>query len=628
MSRVSHCVRNVFLVLVVLFALSGFTEAGRKSSRLTATPPARQTEAVDAALDYIRTQQQANGSFGSDVGITLDAILAGAAAGENVSRWRTAVGNPSPLDYLAAHGGGYAEDAAKTGKMVVGLVAADHDPRDFGGEDFVQRLVDFGQGGAGILGESATEQVWGILGLAAAEAPITQEMVDVLIGLQQPDGGWEFAPDLGMDSNTTALALQALVAAGVEVDDPPITEGLGYLATQQTASGGFVYSIDWGSEADANSTAYCLQALIATGEDPASEEWLVDGNSPLDALLSFQGGNGAFEWQSGEGENLLATAQAVPALLGKTLPFPGTVPAIEDAVAYVRDLHETDKFPVDSSPQAVMALVAVGENPRLWVDTEGDSLVDYLERAAKSSENVGQTGRVAAALAMAGGNPYAVGDLDLISEIQSVYDEETGAYDANGSVWNHGLAIWGLTAVGENVPAQAVTWLKDQQNVDGGWGWGAGVTSDSNSTALVVETLIVCGVDRKDAAIQGALSYLASTQAPDGGFLYDESASMSDGDSTAITMQALLAAGEDPASGWEWAQTLTGTEQITMTVHKPKDRLFSLQTPSGAFKWMPDQEGNLWTTLAAMPALAGQPFPWRREVIYFPLVCNSATPAQ
>ncbi len=71
-------------------------------------------------------------------------------------------------------------------------------------------------------------------------------------------------------------------------------------------------------QADANSTALVVQALIATGEDPSSQNW---GNA-MAALLRFQTGGGGFRYLDGDTEaNLFATVQAMPALAGLPLPI-------------------------------------------------------------------------------------------------------------------------------------------------------------------------------------------------------------------------------------------------------------------------------------------------------------------
>jgi len=156
------------------------------------------------------------------------------------------------------------------------------------------------------------------------------------------------------------------------------------------------------------------------------------------------------------------------------------------------------------------------------------------------------------------------------------------------------LAIWGLAASGELVHDEALTWLKDQQKADGGWAFAEGDlwTSDSNSTALVVQTLIAGGVDASDPAIVRAIAYLADVQTEDGGWGWDSSSSTADGDSTAVATQALLAADIDPMAGWDWAQMLTASDQITLTVRKPMDALFALQTDAGAFQWLPGTGDN------------------------------------
>ncbi|MEZ4497837.1 MAG: hypothetical protein R2845_13905 [Thermomicrobiales bacterium] len=76
------------------------------------------------------------------------------------------------------------------------------------------------------------------------------------------------------DSNTTAIAIQAPIAAGVDPSDESIQAGLAYLETViDPEQGGFAYDANSGLIADANSTAVVIQALIAAGEDPASDEW-------------------------------------------------------------------------------------------------------------------------------------------------------------------------------------------------------------------------------------------------------------------------------------------------------------------------------------------------------------------
>ena len=136
---------------------------------------------------------------------------------------------------------------------------------------------------------------------------------------QGEDGGWAFDGSTAAgaaDSNTTALVIQALVAAG-HGDDPMVDRALAFLSTLLVPDGGFAYGPADPLVADANSTALVLQALIAAGEDPASPEW---GNAPL-ALALFQTPSGGLRYMATDEEpNLLATVQAIPAMEGLSLP--------------------------------------------------------------------------------------------------------------------------------------------------------------------------------------------------------------------------------------------------------------------------------------------------------------------
>ena len=100
-----------------------------------------------------------------------------------------------------------------------------------------------------------------------------------------------------------------------------MVSGLAFLKSGQTEDGGIVYDpVKPESGADANSTAYTVQAILAAGQDPSGAEWTVGGNTPVSFLLSLQLADGSFEWQPGLGANLLATAQAIPALLRSPYP--------------------------------------------------------------------------------------------------------------------------------------------------------------------------------------------------------------------------------------------------------------------------------------------------------------------
>jgi hypothetical protein len=66
--------------------------------------PAASDNGVDAALAWLRRQQQFDGGFsngfaaGSDIGATSDAVIAIASAGEWPDGWRS--GGSSPLEFL------------------------------------------------------------------------------------------------------------------------------------------------------------------------------------------------------------------------------------------------------------------------------------------------------------------------------------------------------------------------------------------------------------------------------------------------------------------------------------------------------------------------------------------------
>ena len=155
-----------------------------------------------------------------------------------------------------------------------------------------------------------------MLALAAAKVPIPPAAATALTQRQSSDGSWSFSgstePGQG-DSNTTAIVVQALVAVGSANADA-IGKALDYLRNVRMADGSYAYQPEGPSSpaGDANSTALVMQALIAAGHTADAG----------DALAHFQNSDGAFRYRDDSpADSLLATVQAIPALMAKPLPI-------------------------------------------------------------------------------------------------------------------------------------------------------------------------------------------------------------------------------------------------------------------------------------------------------------------
>ena len=291
----------------------------------TAAPPA-QTAPADAAaraLDWVRAQQQPDGSFpGFGPGDTADAVVAFVAAGADPAELRS--GGTSALDYLAAQAPSYAASGpGGAAKLIMAAVAAGADPASFGGANLLEQLGASYDPATGQYGPDVYGHALAMLAARAVGASPSPAAVARLIDLQLEDGGWSFdgTAETGSDTNTTSLAVQALV--GQRQADGARARAMAYLEGQQNDDGGFPYSqtSQFGNDSDANSTAAVIQAIVAAGQDPAEGEWAAGGQSPMDALAALQNDSGALRFQAAQADdNALATYQAIPALLGKALP--------------------------------------------------------------------------------------------------------------------------------------------------------------------------------------------------------------------------------------------------------------------------------------------------------------------
>lgn len=275
---------------------------------LAASAAIPETRAVNSGAAYIATLQTADGGYGgASLGQNEDAILAVRAAGFDPAK-DVASSGKTPVDYLVAN----AATAVKpmdAGKAALAAKALGLDPKAVGATNLIANINAGLDAATGRYAADDFSQSTAILGLACTGNSVPASASAALKATQiQPDGGWGFGG--ASDPDTTALAIQALLAAGVPKTDAAVTKAITYLKTSQLADGGWGFAPD----SNANSTAYVVQALLAAGESIDIPVYIKQGASPTSYLLSQQNADGSFV-----GYNIpLATEQALPALAGRT----------------------------------------------------------------------------------------------------------------------------------------------------------------------------------------------------------------------------------------------------------------------------------------------------------------------
>lgn len=289
-------------------------------------PPAPQLQAAQAALDWLASKQDpVSGGYGS-ASNSVETLLSIAANSLSASTWITD-SSPSLFAYIEGVAAGYAAGGDAAGKLAVGLSGA-NESWPVGASQPLDFYNPVTGAFTGVYSDGGGPQSWSILGTVGLEQNLPDAAIAHLISLQQPGGGWEWTPGgfgTGADTNTTALAIQALIAAGECPHSSSIVSGLDFLKQSQNTDGGFPYDADspYGTDSDANSTAYVIQAILSTGEDPSA--WTINNTNPISYLLSLQLPDGSFEFQPGSGTNLFSTQQAIPALLERSFPFNGVL---------------------------------------------------------------------------------------------------------------------------------------------------------------------------------------------------------------------------------------------------------------------------------------------------------------
>jgi energy-coupling factor transport system substrate-specific component len=135
---------------------------------------------------------------------------------------------------------------------------------------------------------------------------------------QNPDGGFAFGyRGSPSDVDDTGAALQALADAGAH-SKHILAAAAGYLIRSQNPDGGFPQQ--YGGQSNAQSTAWAIQGLIAAGYNPGAVRHR-GSRTPLGFLESLRAPDGSIRYsRTGAQTPVWVTAQALIALSGRTFP--------------------------------------------------------------------------------------------------------------------------------------------------------------------------------------------------------------------------------------------------------------------------------------------------------------------
>jgi len=286
-------------------------------------------------------------------------------------------------------------------------------------------------------------------------------------------------------------------------------------------------------------------------------------------------------------------------LTGK-LPAAPTYVAASDALEWMRGQQRPDGSYDDgfdktgASVRALIALGSAGYDPAEWGNP--NSLLDFLTVTSATATvdyaatSAAGAGKLAVGAVWTGQTVTDFVGMNLPVSITAYYSPTAGGYgDGSGdTAW----ATVGLHAAGEDIPTQTIDFLKSAQNPDGGWSWNEwGTDSEIQHTATCVQALLAAGEPVTATEVISALAFIDGAKNGDGGYGY-QVGDASDADTTAVVIQSLLSAGQNPAGNW----------CTTVRCHY----LLSEQAADGSFLFWGSP--SLYATQEAIPALMHRPY--------------------
>jgi energy-coupling factor transport system substrate-specific component len=279
-------------------------------------------QAARSSRGWLLKVQNDDGGWGAGPGQASAGLYTGwaalglAAAGTNPRD----AGSPSAIGWLRAHPADVS-DLGEISRSVLVLRAAGLPPR-LGSRDLERELVGKQRGNGSWAGRVNTTS-FAVLALRAAGRSRSSRPVRRaaawLSGQAGDDGGFNFSGGGGPSGvDDTGAALQALGAAGRR-RAPVTVRAARWMVEQQNPDGGF--PLLPGGASNAQSTAFAIQGLLAAGRDPAKVR-RGGSRDPLAYLRSLTAASGEVRYSRTSRQTpVWVTGQAVMALARKVLPI-------------------------------------------------------------------------------------------------------------------------------------------------------------------------------------------------------------------------------------------------------------------------------------------------------------------
>jgi energy-coupling factor transport system substrate-specific component len=337
--------RLAAVLVAALLLLGAF--ATTRAEAATSTGPA-------AAAAWLESAQNGDGGWGESPGskssqeMTGWAMIGLEASGINPGDVITGAGI-SPIDYLISEIAAV-QSPGDLSRTILALEGAGVEPREFGGRNLVAALLGKRRPD-GSYEDWPNSTAYAMLALRSAGIANLTDSLDWLREVQNEDGGWGDTPGAPSNADGTGAVLQALSPSSQAAK-----AAVGYLRQTQQAGGG--YRLGGNGALNTQSTAWAVEGLLAAGTDPA--QFKRGGKSAYDYLEDNQAGDGHYRYSAKSDQTpVWVTGEVLVAASKRYLPLE----AVETAAQVPPPGQTGPKPPAETTPEPLPLPEAGGVTP-------------------------------------------------------------------------------------------------------------------------------------------------------------------------------------------------------------------------------------------------------------------------